>query len=67
MTLQEAEKSGMSDVDIALAIVTGEIEEPDPEEFVHPVHGKIVDTRFDPYHDVTVYEDGYETRFYIGD
>lgn len=30
-------------------------------------HGKIVSTRFEPYHDVTVYEDGYEERYYIGD
>lgn len=67
MTIQEAERSGMSDLDIALAIVTGEIEEPEPEEFVHPAHGKITSTRFDPYHDVTVYEDGHEEKVYIGD
>ena len=30
-------------------------------------HGKVVDYRFEPYHDVTVYEDGYEDWFYIGD
>lgn len=30
-------------------------------------HGKIVDRRVEPFHDVTVYEDGYEERFYIGD
>lgn len=66
MTMQEAEKSGMCDFDIAMAIVTGEIEE-EPEEYRHPVHGRVVSTRFDPYHDVTVYEDGYEERFYIGD
>lgn len=28
---------------------------------------RIVKTRFDPYHDVTVYEDGYEERYNIGD
>ena len=27
MTVQEAEKAGMSDIDIALGIVTGELEE----------------------------------------
>lgn len=67
MTIREAEQSGMSDLDIALAIVTGEIEEPEPEEFIHPVHGRITKTRLDPYHDVKVYEDGYEERYYIGD
>ena len=67
MTIQEAEQSGMSDLDIALAIVTGEIEEPVPEEFKHPAHGKIVGTRFDPYHDVAVYEDGHEEKVYIED
>lgn len=36
-------------------------------EFIHPEHGRIIETRFDPYHDVTVYEDGYEERYYIGD
>jgi len=30
-------------------------------------HGKIIDTHFEAFHDVTVYEDGYEERFYIGD
>lgn len=37
------------------------------KEYRHPVHGRIVETRFEPYHDVTVYEDGYEERFYIGE
>lgn len=30
-------------------------------------HGKVVSTRFEPYHDVTVYEDGHEEWYYIGD
>ena len=30
-------------------------------------HGKIVKRYFAPYHDVTVYEDGYEDWFYIGE
>ena len=32
----------------------------DEIEYRHPVHGKIVDVRFEAYHDVTVYEDGYD-------
>ncbi len=30
-------------------------------------HGKLVEVRQEAYHDVYVYEDGYEERFYIGD
>ena len=30
-------------------------------------HGKLVDFKWEPYHDVYVYEDGYEDRYYIGD
>ena len=30
-------------------------------------HGEVVEYRFDAYHDVKVYEDGYEEFFYIGD
>lgn len=30
-------------------------------------HGEIVSVRFEAYCDVTVYEDGYESRRYIGD
>lgn len=30
-------------------------------------HGKVVEVRQEAYHDVTVYEDGYEERFYIGE
>lgn len=68
MTVQEAEKAGMSDIDIALGIVTGELEdESEPVEYRDPVHGRITKTRLDPYHDVKVYEDGYEERYFIGD
>ena len=56
----------MDDIDFFLAMVNGEIEEP-KTEFVSQEHGRIVKTRFDPYHDVTVFEDWYEERYYIGD
>ena len=36
---------------------------PEPE---YP-HGKLVERRWEAYHDVDVYEDGYEERHYIGD
>lgn len=31
------------------------------------IHGKLVEYRFDAYHDVKVYEDGYVEKYYIGD
>lgn len=43
MTVQEAEKAGMSDIDIALGIVTGELEdESEPDEYRDPVHGIMI-------------------------
>lgn len=39
----------------------------DAEEYVHPEHGRVVSRRFEPYHDVTVYEDGHEDWYYIGE
>lgn len=30
-------------------------------------HGNVVERRMEAYHDVVVYEDGYEDRYYIGD
>lgn len=46
MTVQEAEKAGMSDIDIALGIVTGELEdESEPDEYRDPVHGRIADNK----------------------
>lgn len=66
MTFDEAVESGMDDIEIFLAICNGKIES-EEKEFVSPVHGRIVEKRFDPYHDVTVYEDGHEERYYIGD
>lgn len=67
MTETEAKAKGMSGLDIAMGILMGDIE---PEEKLFPVerlHGKVVGSRMDPYHDVTIYEDGYEDRHYIGD
>lgn len=31
------------------------------------LHGPIIGTRFDAFHDVTIYADGYESRYYVGD
>lgn len=65
----EARKRGMDDIAILLGILDEEIE-PDPNPIPSPmerVHGKAVSSRFEAYHDVTVYEDGYEDWSYIGD
>lgn len=68
ITEDEAEKAGMSDIDIALGFLDGSViptkEHKTPME---KEHGKIAGYRMDPYHDVAIYEDGYEYRFYIGE
>lgn len=38
--------------------------EPTPLE---RLHGPVIGTRCDAYHDVTIYADGYEDRYYLGD
>jgi hypothetical protein len=53
-------------LDDFFAYVDNDVPFPGPAPKVGP-HGKVVDVRFEPYHDVTVYEDGYEERFYIGE
>lgn len=59
ITEDEAEKAGMSDIDIALGFLDGSViptkEHKTPME---KEHGKIAGYRMDPYHDVTIYEDG---------
>lgn len=67
MTYDEAVTNCMDELDIFFAICNGEVAPPEEKEYVHPVHGRVVETRFDPYHDVTVYEDGHEERYNIGD
>ena len=68
MTEQEAKKQGMSDGDIALGIVTGEIE-PDPNKKtpMERLHGEIVRVVQEAYGDRIIYEDGYEEWYSIGD
>ncbi len=41
--------------------------DPDYTDVIKYPHGRVVDTRMEPYHDVTVYEDGYEDWYYLGD
>lgn len=68
MTEKEAERMGMSDFDIAIGIVMGEIE-PDPNKLtpMEKMHGKIISVEQTAFHDITTYEDGHEERYYIGD
>ena len=77
MTWNEAIKSGIDinsltwnramDIGIDPLDVLLHYDELKEDEVPIGPHGRGVETRFDPYHDVTVYEDGYETRVYIGD
>lgn len=41
--------------------------EPSYYKRMERVHGPVINRRMDAYHDVTVYADGHEERFYIGD
>lgn len=69
ITEQKAREDGMDDVAIFLGIMDGEII-PDPTPRLTPnekLHGKVVGSRMDQYHDVIIYKDGYEERYYIGD
>lgn len=70
MTEEQALAQGMSDFDIAYGFMTGEIEPSPNIDHRTPnekEHGQVVGSRMDPYHDVTIYADGYEERYYIGD
>lgn len=68
MTEQEAKKKGMSDIDIALGIVTGEIEaDPNKKTPMEKIHGEIVRVVQEAYGDCIIYEDGYEEWNSIGD
>lgn len=68
LTEQEAIAKGMDAIEIFLGILDGmiipDLNKPSPNEMLH---GKVVGTRMDPYHNVTIYEDGYEDRYYLGD
>ena len=59
--------AGADDIDIFLGICNEEIIPSSKPSRLEQLHGKIVGTRTEPYHDVTVYEDGYEDWFYIGE
>lgn len=64
---EQATQHGADDIDIFLGIVNETIGAPPRLSPMEKLHGKVVETRMEPYHDVTVYEDGYEDRYYIGD
>ena len=66
----EAEKQGMSEIEIAYGFLTGDII-PDPNRDHRTPNEKehcpVVGSRMEPYHDVTIYADGFEDWYYIGD
>ena len=67
ITEEQARAQGADDIDIFLGICNEEIIPSSKPSRLEQLHGKIVGTRTEPYHDVTVYEDGYEDWFYIGE
>lgn len=68
MTETRAIELGYSDFEIAYGFLTGEII-PDRDHLTptEKEHGKCIDYIQNAYHDVYVYEDGYEEYRYIGD
>lgn len=67
ITEEQARAQGADDIDIFLGICNEEIIPSSKPSHLEQLHGKIVGARTEPYHDVTVYEDGYEDWFYIGE
>ena len=56
----ENKEFNLNDLDLIDKEATG-------EEFVDSKHGRIVEVKQIAFYDITVYEDGYEKNFYIGD
>lgn len=67
ITEEQARAQGADDIDIFLGICNEEIIPSSKLSRLEQLHGKIVGARTEPYHDVTVYEDGCEDWFYIGE
>ena len=68
ITEDEAIAQGADDFDIALGFMEGYITPSRPHLTpLEKAHGKIVARRMDTYYDVTIYEDGYEDCYPIGD
>lgn len=67
ITEDEAIAQGADDFDIALGFMEGYITPSRPHLTpLEKAHGKIVARRMDTYYDVTIYEDGYEDYYPIG-
>ena len=64
---EQATQHGADAIDIFMGIVNETVGAPPRLSPMEKLHGKVVETRMEPYHDVTVYEDGYEDWFYIGE
>lgn len=68
ITEDEAIAQGADDFDIALGFMEGYITPSRPHLTpLEKAHGNIVARRMDTYYDVTIYEDGYEDYYPIGD
>lgn len=55
ITEEQARAQGADDIDIFLGICNEEIIPSSKPSRLEQLHGKIVGTRTEPYHDVTVY------------
>lgn len=64
---EQAIQQGADDLDIFLGIINETVGASPQLSHMEKLHGKVVETRMEPFYDVTVYEDGYEDRYYVGD
>ena len=64
---EQATQHGADAIDLFMGFVNETVGAPPQLSPMEKIHGKVVETRMEPYHDGTVYEDGYEDWFYIGD
>ena len=67
ITEEQARAQAADDIEIFLGVCNGEIIPSDRPALMERIHGEIIGTRMEPYHNVTVYADGYEDWFYIGE
>lgn len=64
---EQARQQGADDIDVFMGIVDETIGMRQQLSPMEKVHGKFIEARMEAYHDVVVYEDGYEDKDYIGD
>lgn len=63
----QAKQQGADAIDIFMGIVNETVGALPSLSPMEKLHGKVVESRMRAYHDVTIYEDGYEDWSYIGE